>query len=413
MKLLIVENIRISLTSIKSHMLRTVLTVLIIAIGITALVGILTAIDSLKFFLGQNLQMMGANTFTIQNRSMRIHFGSSVHRAKYYQPITFKQAMEFKERFDFPALASVYTFGTSIATARNGSIKTNPNISVIGSDENYVAVSGMELESGRNMNPTEVFYGSNVAIIGSGISSTLFRPNEDPVGKVISIGSGKYRVIGVLKSKGTGFGFSGDRSCIIPITNVRQVFARPNMSFSISVKSNDETQIDAASGEATGLMRVIRKNPLNEENDFEITKSDQLLNLLIDNTRYITLSATIIGLITLIGAAIGLMNIMLVSVTERTREIGIRKAAGATRSVIRNQFLVEAIVIGQLGGFLGITLGIIIGNTISFMIGSSFIIPWIWIITGVFLCFLVALVSGIIPATKAANLDPIESLRYE
>lgn len=413
MKLLIIENIRLSLTSIRGHMLRTVLTVLIIAFGIMALVGILTAIDSLTFFLGQNLQMMGANTFTIQNRSMRIHIGSSVHKAKYYQPISYREAMEFKDRFDFPAISSVYTFGSFNATAKNGSLKTNPNIQVIGSDENYLSVSGRELDRGRNINPTEVFYGSSVAIIGSELASKLFKPNEDPEGKEITIGPGKYRIIGILKSKGSGFGFSGDRSCIIPISNVRQFFARPNMSFSIGVMNVGETQMDAAIGEATGMMRIIRKNPLNEDNDFEITKSDQLIELLIENTKYITLSATIIGLITLIGAAIGLMNIMLVSVTERTREIGIRKAAGATKNMIRNQFLVESIVIGQLGGFLGITLGILIGNSISLMIGSSFIIPWVWIFTGVALCLGVALLSGIIPATKAANLDPIESLRYE
>jgi putative ABC transport system permease protein len=166
-------------------------------------------------------------------------------------------------------------------------------------------------------------------------------------------------------------------------------------------------------GEATGLFRTIRQDPAGSDNTFEITKSDNIAKMLIENIKYVTLAATIIGLITLAGAAIGLMNIMLVSVTERTREIGIRKAIGATKRVIRNQFLVEAIVIGQMGGLLGIFLGIMIGNVISLLIGSAFIVPWVWIITGVILCFIVALISGIIPAQKAANLDPIESLRYE
>ena len=171
--------------------------------------------------------------------------------------------------------------------------------------------------------------------------------------------------------------------------------------------------VDAATGEAIATLRNIRKVPVGIEDTFELTRSDNIAKMLIENIKYVTLAATIIGAITLLGAAIGLMNIMLVSVTERTREIGIRKAIGATKRVIRNQFLVESIVIGQLGGLLGIVLGILVGNVISLLIGSAFIVPWVWIVTGVLLCFGVALVSGIIPARKAANLDPIESLRYE
>jgi putative ABC transport system permease protein len=185
------------------------------------------------------------------------------------------------------------------------------------------------------------------------------------------------------------------------------------MSFSLNVMAKRQEQLDAAIGEATGVFRTIRQDPVGTENTFEITKSDNIANMLIDLIQYVTMAATIIGLITLMGAAIGLMNIMLVSVTERTREIGIRKAMGATKRLIRNQFLVESIVIGQLGGILGIILGILVGNIISLVIGSAFIVPWVWIVTGVIICLFVALISGIIPARKAANLDPIESLRYE
>jgi putative ABC transport system permease protein len=208
-------------------------------------------------------------------------------------------------------------------------------------------------------------------------------------------------------------GFSGDRSCFVPLNNVRTSFPRPNMSFNINVMAHRQEQVDAAIGEATAELRNIRKVPVGLNDTFEITKSDNVAKMLIENIKYVSMAATLIGLITLLGAAIGLMNIMLVSVTERTREIGIRKAIGATKRIIRNQFLAEAIVIGQLGGLLGIFLGIMVGNVMSLAIGSAFIVPWLWIVLGVVLCFAVALISGIIPARKAANLDPIESLRYE
>ncbi len=410
---LIKENLSISLTSIKSHLLRTILTVMIIAFGIMALVGILTAIDAVEYFLNNNFAMMGANTFNIQNRDLHVHIGGSDNRPKEYIEISYQQALEFKKEYHFPVTTSVFTYGTGIATLKYQSVKTNPNVQVMGVDENYLATAGLEIDKGRNFNATEIEEGSAVTLLGSEVAKTLFKDKENPIGQVVSIGAGKFKVIGVIKERGSSVGFSGDRNCMAPLTNVRQYFSRPNMNFRISVMVTDPNLMDAAIGEATGVFRRIRKDKVGQDDSFSIIKSDNIASMLIKLTRSIQVGATLIGLITLLGAAIGLMNIMLVSVTERTREIGIRKAVGARRKTIRNQFLAEAVVIAQIGGVLGVVAGIMVGNIVSIATGSAFIIPWAWIVLGIGLCFIVALLSGIIPANKAAGLDPIESLRYE
>ena len=412
MKHLLSENIRVALESIWSHKLRSWLTIGIIAFGIMALVGILTSIDAVKYFLKDNFSMMGANTFAIRNRSLRVHVGGRSPNNDYYRSITYDEAMEFKSSFDFPASTSLNIWGTGIATVKYKSEKSSPNIGVIGGDENYLDNAGYELSKGRNISPIEVEDGRHVVIIGSEIVMTLFKNNENPIDKVISIGPGKYRVIGVMKEKGSSAAFSGDRRCIVPINNVRQYFSRPSMNYTISIKVENPEKMEAAIGEATGLFKIIRDVPLGEEDNFAIIKSDNIGEMLNDFLKEIKIGAIIIGIITLFGAVIGLMNIMLVSVAERTREIGIRKAVGANSRRILYQFLVEAIVIGQLGGVFGIILGII-GNAVSGLIGSSFIAPWDWIGLGVSLCLLVALISGILPAVKASKLDPIASLRYE
>ena len=404
------ENMRIAFSAIRSNMVRTFLTVFIIAFGIMALVGILTAISSIKGSISDQFQSMGANTFTIVNRESRVSVGGRVNR---YESIKYREAMDFKDEFRFPALVSISTYASGMATVKYQSEKTNPNTTVMGSDENYLITSGYELSKGRNFSINEIQSNAHVVIVGAGLIKDIFKDFEDPIDKIIAIGSGKYKIIGILKEKGASFGSGGDNMCILPITNVRQYFSRPNMNFRISVMPVDPKLLKAAINEAEGIFRVIRKLRSFEENNFSIESSDNLSNLLIENIKYVTIAATIIGIITLFGAAIGLMNIMLVSVTERTREIGIRKAIGAKASIIRRQFLYESILIGQLGGIFGIILGILIGNVVSLVTGGIFIIPWIWILGGVILCFIVGLVSGLFPAIKASKLDPIISLRYE
>jgi len=410
---LVTENIKIAFQSIRGNLLRSILTILIIAVGISALVGILTAIDSIKNSITAEFTRLGANTFSIQSRGMRVQIGNQRYRSKNHSYISFFQAKEFRERFDFPATVSISTMATQTATVKYESKKSNPNVIVRGVDENYLQTAGYELEKGRNISTQEAFSGTNVALVGSGLVTKLFPKNSDPIGKFVTIGSGKYQVIGVLQIKGSGFGETGDRMVLLPFTNARQYFARPQMNFRISVKPASSHLLEPAIGESEAVFRNIRGLNAFDESDFNIEKSDNLVNILLDNIKYVTWAATIIGIITLMGAAIGLMNILLVTVSERTRGNGIRKATGANSKIIRQQFLVESIVIGQLGGALGIILGLLAGNGVSALIGSSFIIPWHWIIGGVTVCLLVSFAAGVIPAIKAAKLDPIEALRYE
>lgn len=408
------ENLKLSLQSIRSHMLRTSLTVLIIAFGIMALIGIMTAISSIEASISSNFARLGANSFTIRNREMRIIIGGGGGgQAKEYRRITFEEAEAFKDRFDFPSLVSVSTFGTGSTVVRYSSRETNPTVSVVGSDENYLVTTGNELDRGRNFSPRELQFGENVVIVGAEVAKTLFPNNEDPLQQFVSFGNARYQVIGVMKGKGAGMGFSEDQRCVLPLITVRKNFSRPRMNYTITVSSSDVVEMESALGEATGLFRVIRGVRVGEDDNFDIARSDNIAQALIENMRYITMAASLIGMITLMGAAIGLMNIMLVSVTERTQEIGIRKALGATRKIIKQQFLAEAIVICQIGGVLGIFLGVLIGNIISIVMGNPFVVPWMWVTIGVVLCVGVGLIAGYYPAAKASKLDPIESLRYE
>lgn len=412
MSLNLKDNILVAIDSIKSNKLRAVITMLIISIGITALVGIFSAIDAIKGGINSNFTSMGANTFTIRNGDIGVRVGRKGKKAKRFEAITFKEAVRFKNEFDLPCLTSVSTMASMTARLKFENNKTNPNIQVFGSDENYLQTSGYELEKGRNFTASETNGGNNIVIIGKDIEALLF-PRSSGVDKVISIGALKYKVIGVLKSKGNSAGFGGDKICIIPLTNARQYFGGKKMSFTINVMVNNAVNLEMFLEEARGLFRKIRHVATIESDDFEIVKSDSLAALLIDNISKVTMGATIIGIITLLGAAIGLMNILLVTVTERTREIGIRKALGATQQTIKNQFLIESIVICVFGGSFGILLGIIIGNFISMALDTGFFVPWFWMITGYVICVVVGLVSGYIPAKRASQLDPIESLRFE
>lgn len=404
------ENVAVALQSIGGNRLRTALTALIIAIGIMALVGILTAVEGIKQWTSDAFSSMGANSFTIRNRGSGIKFGGG--RRRTYQSIKYEEADHFKKTFKVPALISVNTNASNGATAKFNDQKTNPNITVLGADENYLQTGGYKLAAGRNFSESELEHGANVVIIGDEIKTKLFK-NQNPIDQILTIGANKFRIIGLTATKGASAGLGGDKVCIIPVFKAKQINTNSSPSYTISVMVSQASALDETSGEATALFRNIRRLPIGREDNFEITRSDSVQQQLSTQMSMMTAAGMLIGFITLLGASIGLMNIMLVSVTERTREIGIRKAIGATPGVIRKQFLIESIVICLIGGVVGIVLGMLIGNIIALQGNGAFVIPWTWITLAVVVCTVIGLGSGFYPANKASKLDPVEALRYE
>ncbi len=406
------ENVRIALDSIKSQLLRTILTIVIIGIGIWALVGILSAVKALEMTISKDFASMGANTFNIQQYEFTVQ-SQGGEREKINPVISFNNVREFVDTYSFPFTKTSVSFqGTTSAEVKYGSEKTDPEVQVFGVNENYLENTGTKLESGRNLNIFDIENNNKICLIGADFLKNLFE-NDDPINKTISIRGIKFKIVGVLESKGSTFGNNQDLKVLIPVQMARSMFSQPNINYTISVMVDDKEMMQGAQDAAIVSFRNIRGlNPV-EENNFGIERSDDLINRIGMITGYLEAAAWIISIITILGSSIALMNIMLVSVTERTQEIGIRKALGAKRSTISTQFFMETIIIGQFGSILGILLGILTGFAFAKIFEFDFSLPWAAMIWGTIITFIVAVIAGSYPAAKAAKLDPIESLRYE
>jgi len=418
------DSLSLAYRTVRSNKLRTGITVAIIAFGIMALIGIITAIDALNSSLRESFSTMGANGFTISykerfrfndnNRTEKVDKTKKQKKSNLDKPILLMEAERFKAAFNYPALVSIRLDGPGANEIRYKSKKTNPNVRITGGDENYLQVNGFSVAAGRNFNLLDVQTGRNVCLLGSDVATKLFGLNNEAKGvdKIVSVGGIPYRVIGVLKSKGSSALMRADNVVIVTYNNVRRMSNISN-SYIIGVMANDVQYLEGTVSEATSVFRGIRKLTPTEDENFAIEKSDKLAETFIGLLGSIQGAAGAIGLITLVGAAIGLMNIMLVAVNERTREIGLIKAIGGKRKNIRQQFLFESTIISLLGALFGILLGVLIGNLASILFKTGFVVPWAWVILGIIICSGVGLLAGLWPAIKASKLNPINALRYE
>jgi putative ABC transport system permease protein len=416
----------LSYRTVRGNKLRTSITVAIIAFGIMALIGIITAIKAMNQKFSESFSTMGANGFTVRYKERNIRFGNDngdlkvtkrnarkEKKSSLGKVITLEEADEFVDHYKYPARVGVSTIATRNAIINFGTRKTTPNVFLFGGDDNYIALNGFTINSGRNFSRQEIQNASSVVLLGHDVAKKLFRNNPGKaVNQVVRVNGLPFRVIGVLGSRGSSFGFSRDNIVITGYKNTKRNFS-PNGTFTLGVMTEDINQVEEAMGEAEGVFRAIRKLNITEESNFVLDRSDSIVEKAMKSLGFLTISATVIGLITLIGAAIGLMNIMLVSVTERTKEVGLVKAIGGKSKTVRQQFLMEAVIISVLGALFGIVLGIGVGNLFSIVLSTGFVVPWNWVLYGIIICTIVGLVAGIYPALKASKLNPIEALRYE
>jgi putative ABC transport system permease protein len=403
----LLDNIQLAIRALKANKLRTVLTLLIIAFGIMALISILTSIEAIKVKLTENFVELGATAFTIQ-------YDDGVSRRKKSEnpKISIQEGESFKSRYKFPATIALYTKVGGSIIAKSRFAESNPNVSLEAVDFDYLKVTGKNLWMGRSFSQIEMESGSNVAIIGFDVAAKLFQDKDSIIGAPLAVDGRKYRIIGVIKPKGASAG-KNDNYILIPYTNAKQEFSISNKSFEIIVEAGTTVEMERAIEEASGVFRSVRKLEMGAEDNFSIVRSDKLASTYLNNIRFLSLATIVIGFLTLIGAGVGLMNIMLVSVNERTREIGVSKSLGATKKIIFTQFLTEATTICVLGGIMGIILGVFFGNIVSLFLKTGFVLAINWVIFGLIFCTIIGLLAGLYPAIRASKLNPVDALRYE
>ena len=408
------ENIKQGLGSVKAHATRAVITSSIIAIGIAALVGILTSISAMQIAVTKTFSKMGSQSFTIKNAGGVKRYGEVDDNTR----LTFDEAWEFQKRMEGKNSTVALSINADFAAkASFQSAETNPNVRVIGIDEDYLKTANYELGAGRTFTDNEVTRAVPVVVVGQEIVDKLF-PGSDKMGRainqVIAVNGKPYRVVGSLQTKGSSMGMSGgDRVIFVPITRAKRDMKNMQDNCMINVAVDKVLDLDESMSEAYTLMRRIKRLKPGEDENFVIQQSTAMAKEALENIKMVSGVGTVIAIITLLGAAVSWMNIMLVSVTERTREIGLRKALGATAKQIKNQFLIEAVVICQIGGAGGILLGLIIGNLVGVALGAGFVAPWEWMLLAVVVCIVVGLGAGLYPASRASRLDPIEALRFD
>jgi putative ABC transport system permease protein len=407
----VIESIILAFDSVRVNKLRAILTLLSIAIGVFAIVGAGTLVQSINNAVTGEMAALGENLFSIY-RVPKIQTGHTWRKYRQRKPITYSQYMDFKEKLAIAKAVSSQS-ASSGYTVQYGNQATDPDVTLIGTDENHLMITNTNLTEGRPITAQDIEMNRKVALIGNDIVVKVF-PSVSPIGKKIKIGNNYFTVIGILEEKGAVLGQSQDNKVIIPISQFLKYYAnRWDESLDISIMAHSQIALQPTIDEAIGTMRAIRDVKPWQENDFELETNESISEQFASLTGYLSYFGLFSGAIALIAAGVGIMNIMLVSVKERTREIGIRKAVGAKRFWILLQFIIETITLCQIGGFIGIGLGVLGGLMLASSINISLTFPIDWVVISIVICTILGVVSGSYPAWKAATLDPIDALRYE